>query len=63
MGKWKLKDCIILAHIYLYSAAMMVFTFKHPDAAVVAVAFPTISGLLGFTHWFLIQDDKTKDAA
>ena len=57
-----LKDFMILTHIYGYAAGMMLFTWLHPDPSIVAVAFPTISGLLGFTHWFLIRDDKEADA-
>lgn len=56
------KDAIILGHIYAYSAAMMVFAFLHPEPAIVCTVMPTVSGLLGFTHWFLIQDDKKADA-
>lgn len=56
------KDIIILGHIYLYCAAMMVFVFLHPAPTIVGVVMPTVSGLLGFTHWFLIQDDKHPDA-
>jgi len=56
-----IKDAIILAHIYGYSAAMMVFAFLHPDPTIVCTVMPTVSGLLGFTHWFLIQDDKRPD--
>ncbi len=57
------KDFIILAHIYLYCATIMTLAFKHPEPSIVIAAFSTVSGLLGFTHWFLIEDDKKADAA
>lgn len=57
-----IKDFIILGHIYLYCDAMLVLAFKHPDPVVVGAIVAAVPTLLGFTHWFLIKDDKTPDA-
>ncbi len=54
------KDWTILAHIYGYCASIVVLMFLHPE--VCSIGMPTIGTLLGFTHWFLITDDKRPDA-
>lgn len=60
MAKLAVKDAVILGHIYLYACGMMVFMFRHPESA--GIAMPAVGGLLGLTHWFVIHDDKVPDA-
>jgi hypothetical protein len=60
MAAFGVKDAVILAHIYLYCAGITVLMFKHPETC--AVGMPTIGTLLGFTHWFIVHDDKVPDA-
>jgi hypothetical protein len=60
MTKLQLKDYWILAHVLGISVALTVLMFKHPETS--AVLGPTVVSLIGFTHYFLIRDDKVPDA-
>lgn len=42
--------------------ALLTLAFLHPDPSLVAAVCAAVPTMLGLFHWFIIRDDKIKDA-
>jgi hypothetical protein len=56
------RDWFIMLAIGGAVAALIVLTFKHPEAAIVGAVCAAVPTMLGLYHWFCLRDDKEKDA-
>jgi hypothetical protein len=60
MSKLEFKDYWILSHVLGVAVALVVLMFKHPETSL--ALGPCIVSLVGFTHYWIIRDDKVADA-
>jgi hypothetical protein len=61
VSQLQFKDVWILSHVLGASVALIVLMFLHPEVS--AFCAPSVCTLIGFTHYWVVRDDKVPDAS
>ena len=56
------RDWFIMVAVALATGALICLAFKHAGEAVAIAVCGAVPTMLGLYHWFVIRDDKEKDA-